>query len=58
MSKAARIATTLAIVALGLPALALGQTYVSDVGIEEDDVKIGAKEYSPYLNHALLPVHL
>ena len=30
--------------ALALPALVLGQTYVGDVGIEKDDVKIGAKE--------------
>ena len=28
------------------------QEYVGDVGIEEDDVTLGKKEYSPYLNRA------
>ncbi len=31
---------------------AFAQTYVGDVGIEEDDVRIGKPEYSPYLNRA------
>ncbi len=35
---------------LSLPATALGQTYAGDVGIEEDEVRIGKPEYSPYLN--------
>ena len=38
---------------LSLPVAASAQTYVGDVGIEEDNVKIGAKEYSPYLNRSL-----
>jgi hypothetical protein len=50
MNKSATIAA--AFIALIVPALALGQTYTSDVGIEEDDVKIGQKEYSPYLNRS------
>ncbi len=37
---------------LSLPATALGQTYAGDVGIEEDEVRIGKPEYSPYLNRA------
>jgi len=52
MNKSATISTLLAFVTLALPTLVLGQTYAGDVGIEEDDVKIGAKEYSPYLNRA------
>ncbi len=52
MTKSATIAGGLAFVALTIPALVLGQTYASDVGIEKDDVKIGAKEYSPYPNRA------
>jgi len=52
MYKPAIIATTLALFAMAVPAVVLGQSYASDAGIEEDDVKIGAKEYSPYLNRA------
>lgn len=52
MNKSATTAAGLAFVALAIPAFVLGQTYISDVGIEKDDVKIGAKEYSPYLNRA------
>jgi hypothetical protein len=52
MTKSATITAGLAFVALTIPALVLGQTYASDVGIEKDDVKIGAKEYSPHPNRA------
>ncbi len=52
MNKTATIAAALAFMALAIPALVVGQTYAGDVGIEKDDVKIGAKEYSPYLNRA------
>jgi hypothetical protein len=52
MNKSATFAAGLVFVALAIPALVLGQTYVSEVGIVKDDVKIGTKEYSPYLNRA------
>jgi len=41
-----------AMVLLSLPAVALAQTYAGDVGIEKHEVRIGAPEYSPYLNRA------
>ncbi len=52
VNKSATISAGLAFVALATPAVVVGQTYVSDVGIEKDDVKIGAKKYSPHLNRA------
>ncbi|MCZ6476045.1 MAG: hypothetical protein O6700_06960, partial [Gammaproteobacteria bacterium] len=52
MSRSLTIAAGLAFGALTLPALVLGQTYVGDVGIEEDEVRLGEPEYSPYLNRA------
>ncbi len=40
-----------AMVLLSLPAIALGQTHASDVGIEEYKVRLGAPEYSPFRRH-------
>ncbi len=34
------------------PHIASAQTYASDVGIEEGELRLGAPEYSPYLNRA------
>ena len=39
-----------ALVLLSLPVTASAQEYAGDVGIEEDDVRLGEPEYSPYLN--------
>jgi len=47
------LASVVAAGAMMLQAVAAGaQTYTGDVGIEEGDVRLGAPEYSPYLNHA------
>ena len=47
-----RVVVIAVLAQLSLPAITLGQTYASDVGIEEDDVRLGQPEYSPYLNRA------
>ena len=39
-----------ALVLLSLPVTASAQEFAGDVGIEEDDVRLGEPEYSPYLN--------
>jgi len=52
--KALRIvaASALAGVFAVVSGVTYAQEYVGDVGIEEDDVTLGKKEYSPYLNRA------
>ena len=47
-----RVVSAAALALLSLPATASAQDYVSDVGIDKDDVRIGEPEYSPYLNRA------
>ena len=47
-----RVIDFAAIVLLSLPAVALAQTYAGDVGIEKEEVRLGAPEYSPYLNRS------
>ena len=46
------IGTTLAavLVFLSLPSMVLAQNSTMDISIDKDDVAIGNKEYSPYLN--------
>ncbi len=41
-----------ALTVVALAAIVSGQDYAGDVGIEEDEVRIGEPEYSPYLNRA------
>lgn len=50
MYKSATIAAGLALVALVIPALVLGQTYAGDMGVDPEDVQLGKSEYSPYLD--------
>ncbi len=49
MNKTTMIAAVMAFVALAIPSLLLGQTYVGDMGIDPEDVQLGKAEYSPYL---------